>query len=64
MYVTTYVRPQASQIQGQPWDSAIMEQWSAAIATPFLRAAHMGLVGSHDMGTEFMWQVSLETRKV
>ena len=41
-----------------------LEQWSAAIATPSMRAAHMGLAGPHDMGTEFIRQVLVELQKV
>ena len=42
-WLTTYVGPQALQVQGQLWDPAVLEQWAVAIATPSLRMAHMGL---------------------
>ena len=41
-----------------------MEQWAAAIATLFLRTAHLGLAGPHDIGTEFIKQVVTESYKV
>ena len=44
-------------MQGHPWDSAVLKQWVASIATPSLHAAHMGLAGLHNMGTEFIWQM-------
>ena len=34
MWLSTYVGPRASQVQGQRWDSAVLEQWSSATATP------------------------------
>ena len=36
MWLPTYVGPWASQVQGQLWDSAVFEQWSAVVATPTL----------------------------
>ena len=56
--------PRASQVQSQLWNSAILEQCSSAIAMPSLWAAHMGLAGPHDMGTEFIRQELLESQKV
>ena len=50
-----------SQVQGQLWDSVVLEQWSAAITTPSMRAAHMG---PHNMGKEFIWQVLTESQRV
>ena len=43
---------------------AVLEQWSAAIATPSMWAAHMGLAGPHDMGTYFIRQVLSEPLRV
>ena len=63
-WLSTYVGPQASQVQGQLWDPAVLEQWSAAITTPSMCAVHMGPAGLHDMGTEFIWQVLAELRTV
>ena len=63
-WLSTYVGPRGSQVQGQLWDSIVLEQWSLAIAIPSLPAAHMGLAGPHDMGTDFVRQVSLESQKV
>ena len=60
---TTYVGPQASQMKGQLWDFAVLEQWPTVIRTPSLWAAHMALAG-HDMGTEFIWQLLSESQKV
>ena len=40
-WLSTYVGPQASEVQGQLWDSVVLEQWPSAIATPSLRAVHM-----------------------
>ena len=47
-------------MQGQLWDSAVLEQWSAAITTP----SHMGVAGPHNTGTEFIQQLLLESQKV
>ena len=63
-WLNTYVGPRASQVQGQLWDLAILEQWTAAIATPSLRTAHLGLAGPHDIGTEFIRQVEMESHRV
>ena len=63
-WLTTYLGPRASQVQGQLWDPTGLEQWSAAIATPSVRAAHMGLAGPHDIGTEFIRQIQSESQKV
>ena len=41
----------------------LLERWSAAIATPSMRA-HMGLAGLHDMGTHLIRHVLLESQKV
>ena len=52
-------------MQSQLWDSAVLKQWSSAIATPSLWAAHMGLEGPHGgMGVEFIWQMLSESQKV
>ena len=56
MWLTTCVGPRALQVQGQLWDSTVLEQWLAAIATPSLQAAHMGLA-SHDIRMEFIRQL-------
>ena len=61
---TTYVGPRASQVQGQLWDPAVLEQWPAVIATPSLRMAHMGLAGPHGIGTECIRHILLESQKV
>ena len=58
---TTYVGSRASQVEGHLWEPAIFEKWAAAIATPSLRTAHMGLTGSHDIGTEFITQMVKES---
>ena len=50
--------------QGGPSAKPVLEQWSAAITTPSMRAAHMGLAGSRDMGTRFIRQVLSESQKV
>ena len=56
--------PRASQIHGQLWDSAILEQWPAAITTLSLQAAHMGLTGPHNLGTECIRHVLSRSQKV
>ena len=61
MWLATYVGPRASQVQGQPWEPAVLEQWAVAIATPSLRVAHMGLAGPHDIWMEFIRQVVKES---
>ena len=48
----------AALVQRQLWDSTVLEQWAAAIATPSLHRAHMGIDGPHDLGTEFIRQIS------
>ena len=53
--------PRASQAQSQLWDLVVLEQWSVAIATPAMRAAHMGPAGPHNMGIR---QVSWESQRV
>ena len=58
------MEPQASQVQGQLWDSVVLEQWLAAITTASMRAAHLRLAGPHDMGMEFIRQVLLESQRV
>ena len=63
-WLTTCVWPQASQVQGQLWDPAVLEQWAVAIATPSLRTAHLGLAGPHDIGTEFIRRVVTESQHV
>ena len=63
-WLTTCVGPRASQVQSQLWDPAVLEQWAAAIATPALRMAHMGLTGPHDIGMEFLRQVVEESQRV
>ena len=62
--LTTYVGPRASQVQGQRWDPTVLEQWAAAIATPCLHLAHMGLAGPHDIGTEFIRLVVKESQSM
>ena len=47
--------------QRQLWDSAILQQWAAVIATESLEAAHMGRAAPHDMGTELIRQVPNES---
>ena len=64
MWLTTYVGLRASQLQGQLWEPAVLEQWAVAIATPSLRKAHMGLTGPHDIGTLFIRQVVKESQRV
>ena len=59
-WLSTEVGPRASRVQGQLWDSVVLEKWLLAIVTPSLRAVHMGLAGPHDMGTEFVRQVLSE----
>ena len=56
--------PRASQVQGQLWDPVVLEQWSAAIATPSMWAAQCGLAGPHDLGTDFIQQVLLEPQRM
>ena len=63
-WLSTYAGPRASQVQGQLWDSAVLEQWLAAIATPSLQVARVGLAGLHHIGTEFIRQVLSESKKV
>ena len=63
-WLTTYVGPRASQIQGQLWDPAVLEQWAAAIAAPSLRMAHIGQAGLHDIKTEFIQKVVKESQRV
>ena len=55
---------QGSQMQSQLWDPVVLEQWSAAIATPSMCTAHMGLARPHDMGTKFIRQMLSESQKV
>ena len=63
-WLKTYFGLRASQVQGQLWDPAVLQQWAAAIATPSMRTAHLGLAGLHDVGTEFIRQVVMESHKV
>ena len=49
--------PRVALVLRQLWDSALLEQWVAAIVTPSLRRAHMGMAGPHDMGAEFIRRV-------
>ena len=63
-WLSTYVGPQASWVPGRLGDPAVLEQWSVAIATLSMQAAHMGLAGPHDMGTEFIRRVLAESQKV
>ena len=63
-WLTTYVGPQASQVRGQLWDPTILQQWSAAIATPSLQAAHIGMAGPHDIGTEYIRHMLSESQVV
>ena len=53
-WLGTYVGPRAPRLRGRLWDSGALEQWSAPIATPSMRAVHMGLPGPHDMRTDFI----------
>ena len=64
MWLSTNVGPRALQVQSQWWDSAVFEQWSAAVTTPSLWTAHMGLAGPHDMRREFIQQVLSGSQKV
>ena len=61
-WVSTHVGPRLSYVS-QQWNSAVLKQWSAAIATPSLWAADMGLAGLHGTGTEFIRQVLSEAQK-
>ena len=63
-WLTVYVGPRASRVQGQLWDPAVLEQWAAAIAKPSLQAAHMGIAGPHDLGTEYIRQVLFASQHV
>ena len=63
-WLTSYVGPQTSQVQGQLWEPAVLEQRAVAIAAPSLRTAHMGLTRPHDIGTEFIRQVVKESQHV
>ena len=45
-------------------DPAVLEQWAAAIATPSLCTAHLGLAGPHDIVTEFIRRVVTESQHV
>ena len=54
----------AAPVPSKLWDSAVLEQWAAAIAAPSLQVAHMGLGGPHDTGVEFIRQVLDESQKV
>ena len=63
-WLASYIGPQTSQVQGQLWDPAILEQRAATIATPSLSKAHMGLAGPHDIVTEFIRQVVKESQRV
>ena len=51
-------------MQGQLWDPVVLEQWSAAIATPSMWTVHMRLAGLHNMGTEFIRHVLAELQRV
>ena len=62
-WLNTYVRPRASQMQGQLWDPTVLEQRAAAITTPSLRTAHRRPAGPHDIGTEFIRQEVMESHK-
>ena len=53
-WLDAHVGPQPAPVQQQLWDSALLKQWAAAIATPSLLMACMGLAKGHDMGTEFI----------
>ena len=48
----------------QSWEPIVLEQWAAAIATPCLRTAHMGLTGPHNVGTEVIKQEAKESQRV
>ena len=61
-WLTIYIGLRTAQVQGQLWELAVLEQWAAAIATPSLRMAHMGLTGPHDIRTEFIKQVVKESQ--
>ena len=45
-WLSTYVGTRASQAHCPLWDLVTLEQWSATLATPSMRAAHMGLAGA------------------
>ena len=49
-----HVGPRVALVRRRMWDSTILEQWVAAIATPNLCKAHMGIVRLHDEGTGFI----------
>ena len=40
------------------------EEWPVGIATPSMRAAHMGVAKLHDMGMEFIRQVLSESQRM
>ena len=63
-WMSTYVGPRSSQVQGQLQDLVVLEQWSAAIATPPIWTAHMGLARPQDLGTEFIRQVLSESQRM
>ena len=48
------MRPNCKAMQGQLWDSGLLEQWYPTIVTLSMWAAHMGLAGPHNMGIEFI----------
>ena len=41
-------------VRHQLWEPAILEQWAAALRTPFMQRAHMECSGPHTLGTEFI----------
>ena len=62
-WLNTYVELRDSQVQGQLWDPAVLDQWAAAIVMPSMREAYLGLAGPHDIGSEFIRQVVTESHK-
>ena len=58
------VGPRAAPAQQQLWDTTVLKQWAAGVATPSLHRARTGIAGLHDIGTGFIWRVLNESLKV
>ena len=46
------------------WEPVALEQWAAALQTPFMKQAHMDCSGPHTLGTEFVRHVIEESMRV
>ena len=58
------VGPRAAPVRHQLWESAVLEQWAAALRTPSMQLAHLECTGPHALGTEFLRHVIEESIRV